>query len=66
MSTFVPSSVRAAVQDPKNAPESELIRAVNFYDDELHPDDVQACAEVLISRGGDPDFYLGTVPAYDL
>jgi len=57
--SLVPSAVRAAAEDPKSATDSALQSVVNFYSDELHPDAVQACAETLVSRGGDPDYYLG-------
>ena len=54
-----------AVSDPKVASESALLSVLNFYSDEVHPDDLQIVADELASRGGDPD-YVGTVDTFRL
>ena len=48
--SHVPSPVALAARDPKVASDSNLLRAINFFSDDLHPDMVQDCVEELSRR----------------
>lgn len=63
MATHVPSFIRAAAEDPKNATESNLVAVCEYYSDAVEPEALDLVSEELSRRGVDD--FMGDIPHYE-